>query len=87
MKHRSVYAEGEYSVWSGVEHPHRKGVFVVYWRGQEIGRENYLIDAQRKIDKHKNQHNLTEKIEDDSVWMREFEQSLAAGKPVKWSVP
>ena len=82
MKHRSVYAEGEYSVWSGVEHPHRKGVFVVYWRGQEIGRENYLRNAQWMIDKHQRQHNLAKKIEDDSAWMREFENSLVRGTKV-----
>ena len=84
MKHRSVYSEGEYTVWSGVEKAKGKGVFVVYWQGIEIERTRYLRDAQWAISAHKQKQYVAsgkpaEKIKDNAAWVKDFERSLAAG--------
>ena len=53
MRQERKTKEGEYEAWSGVSSPTGRGVFVVYWKGIEIGRGNYIYNAHHIIDKHK----------------------------------
>lgn len=53
MKRECKHQDGEYQVWSGVERPNKRGLYLVYWRGMEVGRERYLSDAKDCINKHK----------------------------------
>lgn len=53
MKRERKYEDGEYQVWSGVARPNKRGLYIVYWRGMEIGRERHLWEATSLIGKHK----------------------------------
>lgn len=55
MKRERKHIEGEYQIWSGVTSPTGKGVFVVYWKGLEIGREAYWHRASHVMCTHQSQ--------------------------------
>jgi hypothetical protein len=52
MKRQCVYERGEYQVWAGTNNTKKRGTYFVYWKGIDIGRDEYLHRAQRRIDQH-----------------------------------
>lgn len=61
MKRHCVYERGEYQVWSGTDitlKPKKRGTYFVYWKGIDIGRDDYLYLAQWRIDQHQRNQSL-----------------------------
>ena len=52
MKRHRVYEQGEYQVWAGTNNTKKRGAYFVYWKGIDIGRNEYLYQAQWRIQQH-----------------------------------